>query len=54
MRNGLSGNVTVMILRSGGQSPFTFSVPKWFLSLVNSCALTLLGATGFFRLAPAR
>jgi len=48
MRNGLSGDVTVMILRSGGQSPFTFSVPKWFLSLVNSCALTLLGATGFF------
>jgi hypothetical protein len=48
MRNGLSGDVTLMVLRSGGQSPLTFSVPNWFVSLVNSCALTLLGATGFF------
>jgi hypothetical protein len=48
MRNSLSGDVTVMILRSGGRSPISFSVPKWFLSLVHSCALTLLCATGLF------
>jgi murein DD-endopeptidase MepM/ murein hydrolase activator NlpD len=48
MRRRLSGEWTILILRSGGQSPLRLSIPNWFLSLVHSCALTLLGATGFF------
>lgn len=48
MRARLSGEMTVLVLRSGGRSPLRFSIPMWLVSLVHSCALSLLGATGFF------
>ena len=46
MRRRLSGELTVLVMRSGAQSPFRLSIPKWFVSLVHSCALSLLGVTG--------
>jgi hypothetical protein len=48
MRTRLSGDMTVLVLRSGGRAPLRFSIPRWLLSLVHSCALSLLGASGFF------
>lgn len=46
MRTRLPGELTILVLRSGGQSPFRISIPKWLISFVHSCALTMLGATG--------
>jgi hypothetical protein len=48
MRTRLSGELTILVLRQGGQSPLRLSVPKWLISFVNSCALSLLGVTGLF------
>jgi len=48
MRTRLSGELTVLVLRSGGRSPLRLSVPKWLISLVHSCALSILGITGLF------
>jgi hypothetical protein len=48
MRTRLSGELTVLILRSGAQSPLRLSIPKWFISFVHSCALSMLGVTGLF------
>ncbi|MET0386296.1 MAG: M23 family metallopeptidase [Polyangiales bacterium] len=48
MGRRLSGNLTILILRKGGLAPTRISIPKWFVSLVHSCALTVLGCIGFF------
>lgn len=48
MRTRLSGDITMLVLRSGGRAPVRISIPKWLVSLVHSCALSLLGAVGFF------
>lgn len=46
MRTRLSGELTVLVLRSGGRSPLRLSIPKWLISLVHSCALSILGLVG--------
>jgi len=47
MRMRLSGKLTVLVLRAGGRAPTHLSIPIWLVSLVNTCALTVLGCIGF-------
>jgi hypothetical protein len=47
MRSRLDGKLTVLILRDDGRSPVQLAFPTWFVSLVHTCTLTLLGFVGF-------
>jgi hypothetical protein len=47
MRTKSSSKITILMLRDGGRAPAKVAVPKWLVSLVHSCALTLLGFVGF-------
>lgn len=47
MRMRLSGKLTIVVLGSSGRSQTHLSIPKWLLSLVHTCALSMLGFIGF-------
>jgi murein DD-endopeptidase MepM/ murein hydrolase activator NlpD len=47
MRKRLDGTLTVLVLRDGGRAPVQLAFPTWFVSLVHTCTLTLLGFVGF-------
>ena len=51
MQTRRTGKLTILILRDGGRAPIQVAVSKWLVSLVHTCALTLLGFVGTVALA---
>lgn len=47
MRTRLGSTLTILVLRDGGRAPVQVAFPTWFVSLVHTCTLTLLGFVGF-------
>jgi hypothetical protein len=47
MGKRLSGKLTIVFMRSGGRPLYRLGIPNWLLSLVHTCALSMLSFVGF-------